>query len=102
MFSLYIHGRIPPTEPSAKLLYSSGHSMSFLSPVTVLGMEGTQRGQTSLPSWRSQAGGDTDSKRAMMEGLPEGYWSPEWTQLASEDSRKASWRRSYLIWGFKK
>lgn len=42
--------------------------MSFLSPVTVLGMEDTQRGQTSLPSWRSQSGGDTDSKRAIYDG----------------------------------
>lgn len=82
MFALYICGRTPPREPSAKLLYSSGQLMSSLSLVTVLGMEDTQKGQTSLPSWSSQSSGDTDSKRAMMEGLPEGYWSPEWTHLA--------------------
>lgn len=47
MVSSCTHGRTPPMEPPAKLLYSSGQLMSSLFLVTVLGVEGTERADFS-------------------------------------------------------
>lgn len=70
------YGRTPPIEPPAKPLYSQVTSL-FL--VTVLSVEGTERGQTPLPFKSSHL---VETPRTIMEGPSGGDWNSEWTHVA--------------------